>query len=98
MAGGSVSARTVTITPDGSVIVIKGWKVAELARQGGLKPTYSGSVGGWALDAKRLPNLIAWLEYRNVRYDLKGANTVRAADDLSTAVKMTSEMSPEGLW
>lgn len=67
-----MSARTVTITRDGSLIVIKGYKVAELARQGGLKPTYSGSVGGWALDAKRLPDLIGFLEYRNVRYELKG--------------------------
>lgn len=92
-----MSARTVTITRDGSLIIIKGWKVAELARQGGLKPTYSGSVGGWALDTKRLPNLIAWLEYRNVRYELKG--DIRPADPTVAPEAATVPETPQAaLW
>ena len=67
-----MSTRQISITHDGNIVVIRGWKVAELARQAGLKPTYAGTVQGWMLDAKRLPDLIAHLEYRNVRYVIEG--------------------------
>lgn len=62
------SRRIITIEPDGKIMVIRGYKVAEVARAAGLKPTYSASAGGWMLDADRLPELVAWLEYRNFRY------------------------------
>lgn len=64
------SRRKITITPDGSIVVIKGYKIAEIARAAGLRPTYSASAGGWMLDVKRLPELVAWLEYRNFRYEV----------------------------
>lgn len=61
-------SRQITITESGTVVIIRGWRVAQLARQAGLKPTYAGTVQGWVIDAKKLPDLVAWLEYRNVRY------------------------------
>lgn len=91
-----MSARRITITPDGSVIVIRGWRVAELARQGGLKPTYAGTVG-WMLDAKRLPDLIAWLDYRNVRYDIRSA-AKPVAVLASPMPAVVPESEPGGLW
>jgi hypothetical protein len=65
-----MSSRVLTLTNDGSLVVIRGYKAAEAARGAGLRPTYSGSAGGWMLDASRLPELVAHLEYRNRRYTL----------------------------
>lgn len=67
-----MSARNITITGHGVIVVLRGWRAAQLARQAGLKPTYSGTVQGWMLDTNRLPDLVAWLESRNVRYELEG--------------------------
>lgn len=67
------SRRKITITPDDKIIVIRGYKVADVARSAGLRPTYSASAGGWMLDAARLPDLVSWLEYRNFRYEVEGA-------------------------
>lgn len=65
-----MTRRKITIEPDGNIVVIRGYKVADIARAAGLKPTYSASAGGWMLDRTRLPELVAWLEYRNFRYEL----------------------------
>lgn len=35
-------------------------------REGGFRATYAGSVKAWMLDAHRLADLVAFLEYRNV--------------------------------
>lgn len=67
-----MSRRKITISPDGELVIIKGYKVAEIARAAGLRPTYSGSAGGWMLDASRLSELVVWLEYRNFRYEIEG--------------------------
>jgi hypothetical protein len=65
-----MSSRVLTLTRDGGLVVIRGYRAAEAARGAGLRPTYSGSAGGWMLDASRLPELVAYLEYRNRRYTL----------------------------
>ena len=70
--GGLVSSRSLAIRRDGSIVVIRGYKAAGIARNAGLRPTYSAAAGGWMLDASRLPELVAWLEYRNYRYELAG--------------------------
>lgn len=62
--------RKITITPDGNIVVIRGYKVADIARSAGLRPTYSASAGGWMLDASRLPDLVAFLDYRSFRYEV----------------------------
>jgi hypothetical protein len=67
-----MSARKIALTKDGSVVVMRGWRIADLARQAGLKPIYVGTVQAWLIDAGRLPDLVSWLEYRNVRYELTG--------------------------
>lgn len=66
-----MSSRDLAIRRDGSIVVIRGYKAAGIARSAGLKPTYSGAAGGWMLDAYRLPELVAWLEYRNYRYSIE---------------------------
>lgn len=73
-----MSARQLTITRDGSIVIIRGYKAAGIARGAGLRPTYSGSAGGWMLDASRLPELCAWLDYRNRRYVVEGEESFPA--------------------
>lgn len=94
-----MSARTITITRKGTIVVLHGWKVAQLARQAGLKPMYAGTVQGWMLDAHKLPDLVGWLEYRNVRYELadgtpRPSTSVRSADPESAA----DSLSQDSLW
>lgn len=67
-----MSGRTITITAKDNIVILRGWRVAELARQAGLRPTFAGTVRGWMLDANRLPDLVAHLDYQNVRYVLEG--------------------------
>ena len=59
-------ARTITVTHRGTTIVMRGYKVAELARHAGLRPIYSGVAQGWVTDAARLPDLLAYLQHRNI--------------------------------
>lgn len=65
-----MSRGRVIIHEDGNVLILRGWRAADLAREAGLRPLYVGTVGGWMLDAHRLPQLVAWLEHRNVRHEL----------------------------
>lgn len=92
--------RRVTIVEDGNVIRIKGWKVADLARAAGLKPTYSG-VNGWTLDTKRLPDFTAYLGYRNVDYavDRGGAKSPVLVDATPPTVPAPRASHEDtGLW
>jgi hypothetical protein len=89
-----MSSRNLAIKHDGSIVVIRGYKAAGIARGAGLRPTYSGAAGGWMLDASRLPELVAWLEYRNYRYTIEG--------DAPTRQRPVPESTPAtieaGLW
>lgn len=86
-----MSSRNLAITRDGSIVVIRGYKAAGIARSAGLRPTYSGAAGGWMLDASRLPELVAWLEYRNYRYTIEGDEPARRETAPSTPTAPTME-------
>jgi len=58
---------TITAEPACKRLVLRGWKGGELARNAGLWPLWIGTVNGWVLDLDRLPDLVAYLEYRGVR-------------------------------
>lgn len=64
---------------DGSIFVIHGWQAHKLAIEAGLRPTYNGVQGGWCADTKRLPDLVAWLSYRNVDVEIVDTTTVSGA-------------------
>ena len=64
-----MSRRRSTIEEKGRQVVLRGWKVAELAREAGAKPIFVGSVGGWMIDAGRLPDLLAVLDRRGISVD-----------------------------
>lgn len=105
-----MSARQLYLTRDGSIVVMRGYKAAGIARAAGLRPTYSASAGGWMVDASRLPELVAWLEYRNYRFTLEGDEpfppNVRSATSNNWEVtpnnwEVTSQLALEpevGLW
>lgn len=59
-------SRRITVTKDGACLVVRGWRAADLAREAGLRPVYSGVSRGWLLDVRRLSDLVAFLESRNV--------------------------------
>jgi hypothetical protein len=58
--------RRVTITESDTIIIGRGWRLGDLVKDAGLKATYSASAGGFMLDRDRLPDLLAYLESRNV--------------------------------
>ncbi|MFW6776257.1 hypothetical protein ACOACO_18395 [Nocardioides sp. CPCC 205120] len=61
-----MSRRRITIEERGRQVVLRGWRAAELAREAGAKPLFVGSVGGWVIEATRLPDLMAILERRGI--------------------------------
>lgn len=62
--------RRVTIEVDGTIFAIKGWQAHRFALEAGLRPTYNGVHGAWVADTKKLPQFCAYLEHRNVGYDV----------------------------
>lgn len=68
--------RTITVTDRGTTVVLRGYRVAELARCAGLRPVFNGVAGGWVADGDRLADLLAYLDSRRVAY------TVEAHADL----------------
>lgn len=69
-----MSRRAVEIVADRrSQTVLRGWNVAELSREAGCRPIYTGVARGWLTDLRRLPDLCAWLDYRNIAYTVTDA-------------------------
>lgn len=58
----------LSITVDGTIIVVRGFKAGGRLKASGLKAIYSTPLGGWMLDKARLPDLMAWLESRRIGY------------------------------
>ncbi|MFC7503205.1 hypothetical protein ACOACQ_17695 [Nocardioides sp. CPCC 206347] len=56
----------VTVTLDGRVAVVRGWRAADLIKEAGGKAIYAGSAGGWMVDRHRVSDLLAYLEQRNI--------------------------------
>lgn len=56
----------ISITLDGRIAVIRGWRAVDLIRDAGCKPLYAGTVGGWMIDRHRLGDLLAYLEQRSI--------------------------------
>jgi len=56
---------TITVASDRAVVMIRGWRAADLARGAGLRPSDIG-VAGWVLDYGDLGTLVAYLEHRRV--------------------------------
>ncbi|WP_148576049.1 hypothetical protein [Nocardioides caldifontis] len=56
----------MTVLERGSTIVVRGWRVGDLLTEAGLRPVFNGIAGGFVLDADRLPDVVAALEYRNL--------------------------------
>lgn len=61
-------SRRVTVLVDGDTetCYVKGWKAGDLIRDAGVRPIWSHVSRCFMLDQRRLPDLIAYLEYRNI--------------------------------
>jgi hypothetical protein len=79
-----MTRRLISISVDGSIFAIKGWKAHGLALGAGLRPTYSGVRGAWIADTKRLPELLAYLQHRNIAAEI--ADLTPSADDAEAPV------------
>ena len=64
-----MTRRRVEVTVDGTIFSFRGWQAHKLAVEAGLRPTFSG-VCGWVADTKRLPELIAYLQHRNIAVEI----------------------------
>jgi hypothetical protein len=62
--------RRITIEERGRSVIVRGWRSGDLLEEAGIKAVFSGAVGGWMVAAKRLPDLLAHLDRRNIGVDL----------------------------
>lgn len=65
--------RRISAVVDGSVFVIKGWQAHKLALEAGLRPTFSGTAGGWVADSSRLSTFEAYCAHRRVWLEVTNA-------------------------
>ena len=68
MAGGAVKDSRflhATVDEGRGVVLLKGYGVRELARELGLKPLYSATRKGWVVDARHLPDVVAFAEWQS---------------------------------
>lgn len=56
----------LTIAVDEKIIVVRGFKAGQRLKDSGLKAIYSVPAGGWMLDRRRLADLLAYLQSRNI--------------------------------
>jgi hypothetical protein len=61
-----VSRRRLKIIDRGNTVVLHGWRAGDLAKEADVRAVFNGIAGGWVADASRLPDLVAYLQYRNV--------------------------------
>jgi hypothetical protein len=69
-----MSRYRITVIVDGTVLLVRGWRVGALLRDGGFKAIYSTPSGAYMIDAVRLGDLLAYLEHRNVGANLSDAD------------------------
>lgn len=61
-----MSRARMSIRVDRRLVVVRGWRAAELLQGAGIKATFSGSAGGWMVDRQRLGDVLAYFESRNI--------------------------------
>ena len=63
----------LTITQSPPCIHVRGRGAGRILTDGGFRGLYVGTVGGYVLDDKRLGDLSAWLDYRNIPFSVTTA-------------------------
>lgn len=87
------SRARIAIEVDGSIFAIRGYRAHGLALGAGLRPTFSGTFGAWIADTKRLPDLTAYLQYRNVPFEVQ--TTDQRVEQLVNALMSSNSESDE---
>lgn len=89
-----MTRRRLTLEVDGNIVVVRGWKASGVLRSAGLRPTFSGTAGGWMVDVSKLPELVAWLDYHNLAYGLEGGEQ----QVTTPAIQTKLDPQPWSLW
>ena len=63
----NASVRRAAILVDEDTITIKGPAIFDTLRPVGIRPIFAGTVGGWMLHRRRLPDALAALEAAGYR-------------------------------
>lgn len=63
----------LVVDVDDALAVVRGLKAGQRLKASGMKAVYSAAAGGWMLDAKRLPDLLAYLQSRSIGVDVRDA-------------------------
>ncbi len=99
-----MSRRTrITIEVDGTIFSMRGWRARELARSAGLRPTFNGVRGAWVADTKRLGDLLAYAESRNIPVVIEDPRQGELFDDVTAThvaddgVRPTDPIAEEGV-
>ena len=58
--------RQAWLTVEPKRLLVKGWKMGEVMRDGGFRGIYVGTVKAWIVDPRHMHDLIAYCEYRNI--------------------------------
>ena len=64
--------RPLSLVEQGRTFVVRG-NAFQLLKDGGFRGVYAGTVRGWLLDTRRLPDLCAYLDSRRIPYTLSRA-------------------------
>ncbi len=73
--------RIITIEVNDAVAIVRGYRAHALALGAGLRPIYTGVAQGWVFDVDRLPELTAYLQYRNIPVEISTAREDLADQD-----------------
>lgn len=63
-----MSRRRVTIDVDDTThtCYVRGWQTGDMIRDASIRPIWSHVSRCYMIDLRRLPDLVAYLEYRNI--------------------------------
>jgi hypothetical protein len=65
-----MSRRRVNILDRGATFVCRGWQMGELLKEAGIQAPWNGVAAGHVGDARRLADLVAYLSYRNIAFEV----------------------------
>lgn len=88
----------VTVTLDGRVAVVRGWRAADLIKESGGKPIYAGTLGGWMVDRHRVSDLLAYLELRNIAATVTDVQVSTDLPPEQGATATPASIEAGGLW
>lgn len=63
--------RQVTVRVTDRNALVSGWRAADVMQAVGMRPIYLGTQQAWALDRRRLPDVLAAFEHRGIAVEVR---------------------------